>query len=218
MCSPPPVVQNASAPPHRDRRAYLNGWPRTGFSTNSTPCLTRPPRPSSVSRHHRIPPCSRFSPHSAPPPTRPSWPPVATHRMHRFSTSPRAHLPNASARTARNSPSLSSCKSLETLRPEHHARHAGALDSNIMLAMPARPKLTAEAWSPPSRRALHRASPVSLRTPHPTTRTSSTLSRDIEVHHTHELRPHSEGSGHPSYLDCQDTRRLHPSVGPTGTA
>ena len=56
MCSPLPVVQNPSAPPHRDRRAYLKAWPRSGFSTHSAPLRTRPSWPPisrTVSRRHR---------------------------------------------------------------------------------------------------------------------------------------------------------------------
>lgn len=73
LCSPLPVVQNPSAPPHRDHRAHLTGWPRTGFSAHSAPLRldhrfrpsrgpyldmllaisARPPISPSSSRHHR---------------------------------------------------------------------------------------------------------------------------------------------------------------------
>jgi len=78
LCSPLPVVQNPSAPPHRDRRAYLEDWPRTGFSTHSAPLRRQRHRPPSVSGHHRsathtrchAPASSPHSPSSRAPSTR----------------------------------------------------------------------------------------------------------------------------------------------------
>ena len=96
------------------------------------------------------------SPHSQPAPaSAPTQPPsdstlVAAHLAHRFSPSPHAHTPNTTARTDRKPPPLSNCKSLKTPRLEHHARHAGALDSNIMLAMlePSTRTSCSPCWSP----------------------------------------------------------------------
>jgi len=176
------------------------------------------------------PPCFGFSTHSAGLPTRL---PLSPSLAHRFSTSPNAHPPNSTSRTGRNPPPLSNCKSFKTLRLEHPARHGRALDSNIMLAMvePSTRASCSPWWSPRLEHharhgAVARAHPegcsttpnTSLRRSRPSTHTPPTHGNDIEVHHTHELRPHSMRSGHPSYLDSQDERGFHPSVGPTGTA
>ena len=93
------------------------------------------------------PPCFGFSTHSAGLPTRL---PLSPSLAHRFSTSPNAHPPNSTSRTGRNPPPLSNCKSFKTLRLEHPARHGGALDSNIMLAMvePSTRTSCSPWWSP----------------------------------------------------------------------
>ena len=79
MCSPRPVVQNLSASPHRDLRAYLRAWPRSDFNSRPAPSLTRPPLSPSASLHRRPAtpqrlPRSCFSTHSASTPTRPPPP------------------------------------------------------------------------------------------------------------------------------------------------
>ena len=134
----------------------------------------------------------------------------ATHLALRFSTSPRADTPNTTATTDRIPPPLSdplllvvpaprtSCSRCWTPRLEHHARLGAAARAH------------AEGHSTTRSTSLKRS--------RPTTHTSSPHTNDNEVHHTQELRPYSERSGHPSYLDFQDKRRFHPSEGPTGTA
>lgn len=68
-----------------DRRAYLKSWPRSGFSTNSALSQTRPPRPPSVSRHHRTATLLRLQ-HPLCPLRNSTI--VTAHLEHRFSTSP----------------------------------------------------------------------------------------------------------------------------------
>ena len=121
----------------------------------------------------------------------------------------------------------------ENLRPSAAASPHKPYDSNIMLAMlePATRTSCSPCWSPrlehhARRGAVARAHPegcsttpnTSLGRSRPSTHTPPTHGNDIEVHHTHELRPHSIRPGHPSYLDSQDERRFHPSEGPTGAA
>ena len=107
---------------------------------------------------------------SARPPISPS-----ASRHHRAPTHPTPRRP----RTEYRHPSATACSSSYP-RLEHHARHAGALDSSIMIA-------TKPPRVPIQRTALPRAAPLSegrgrRRTPHRHPRTTTR-------HTTHEPRP-----------------------------
>ena len=86
--------ENPSAPPHWDRRAYLKAWPRSGFSTNSAPSLTRPPlSPPLLDITARPPTKGGAAPASATTQSPSDSTAVATHFTLRLATSLRAHPP-----------------------------------------------------------------------------------------------------------------------------
>ena len=157
---------------------------------------------------------------SARPPISPS---ASRHRR------PLTHPTPRRPRTEYRHPSAAACSSW-ALRFEHHARHVGALDSDIMLAVwePSTRTSCSPCWSPRLEHharlgAAARAHAVgcstmrstSLRRSRPSTHTSSTHGNDIEGHHPHEPSPRSRGRAIPHTLilkinDASTPQRARP--------